>query len=251
MKRITFVVLFLALVFVFAVGAPATDATPSVNEILDKYLEAIGGTAAIDKITSRVSRGTVEVVGMDTKGTVEIYEKAPDKLVRIVKIPGVFAWASGFNSTLGWAFNQESGKVQVKKGKELAAAKFEASFYRNTKLNEYYPRMSLKGVEKIQYRDEKRETYVIEATPNVGNTERFYFDTTNGLLIRHDTQEESEEEGKITVVEYLLDYTAVDGVKLPFTSRQRQGTAVFIFRLTDVKQNVTIDDARFDKPAVR
>jgi hypothetical protein len=42
----------------------------------------------------------------------------------------------------------------------------------------------------------------------------------------------------------------VDGLKIPFTSRQRQGTAIFIFRFTDVKQNVVID-ARFDKPVVR
>jgi hypothetical protein len=244
----TFAVLFL--VWVFSFRAPATDTTPSVNQILDKYVEAIGGTAAIDKITSRVSRGTAEIVGLDVKGTIEIYEKAPDKLVRIVKIPGVFAWASGFNSTMAWAFNQEAGKVEVKKGKELAAAKFEASFYRSMKLNEYYSRMSLKGVEKIQYRDEKRETYVIEATPNVGYTERLYFDTANGLLIRHDTQEEAEE-GKVPIIEYLLDYKAVDGIKVPFTSRQRQGTTILIFRLTDVKQNVAIDDARFDKPAVR
>jgi len=250
MKRIMSVVLFSVLVFVFAFGSPSTDAPPSVDQIVGRYVEAIGGTAAIDKITSRVSRGTVEVVGINTKGTVEIYEKAPDKLVRIVRIPGVLAWAEGFNSTMGWAFNQQAGKVEVKKGKELAAAKFEASFYRFMKLNEYYSRISLKGVETIQYRDEKRETHVIEATPNVGGTERLYFDTANGLLIRRDTQEESED-GKIPIIEYLLDYTVLDGIKVPMTSRVRQGTTVFIFRLTDVKQNVVIDDARFDKPAIR
>jgi len=54
-----------------------------------------------------------------------------------------------------------------------------------------------------------------------------------------------------SIIEYLLDYTVLDGIKVPMTSRVRQGTTVFIFRLTDVKQNVVIDDARFDKPAIR
>ena len=228
----------------------ATDAAPSVDQILDKYVEAIGGKAAIEKVTSRVSIGSAEIVGMDAKGTIEIYEKAPNKLTRIVKIPGAFAWASGFNGTLAWAFNMSSGKLEEKKGKELAVAKTAADFYQVLKLKERYSKISVKGVEKIQYRNGPRETYVIEATAPTGDPEKLYFDTETGLLIRHDTMEESEE-GKVPIREFLLDYKEVDGVKIPFTSRQAQGTTVLLFKLTDVKQNLGIDEARFNKPAIK
>jgi zinc protease len=228
-----------------------TDAAPSVDQILDKYVEALGGKAAIQKVTSRVSKGTAELVGLETKGTIEIYEKAPDKLTRIVKIPGVSAWAWGFNGTQAWAFNRASGKLEEKKGKELTLAKTEAEFYQVLKLKERYSKMAVKGVEQIQYRNGPRATYVIEATAaTTGDPEKLYFDTENGLLIRHDTVEESEE-GKVPIREFLLDYTEVDGVKIPFTSRQAQGRTVLLFKLTDVKQNLGIDEARFNKPAIK
>jgi outer membrane lipoprotein-sorting protein len=233
-----------------ALLSSTTDAVPSVDQILDKYVEALGGKAAIQKVTSRVSKGTAEIVGLETKGTIEIYEKAPDKLTRIVKIPGAFAWASGFNGTMAWAFNMSSGKLEEKKGKDLTVAKTEAEFYQVLKLKEHYATMAVKGVEQIQYRNGPRATYVIEATATTGDPEKLYFDTENGLLIRHDTVEVSDE-GKVPIREFLLDYTDVDGVKIPFTSRQAQGRTVLLFKLTDVKQNLGIDDGRFNKPAVR
>jgi outer membrane lipoprotein-sorting protein len=113
-----------------------------------------------------------------------------------------------------------------------------------------YQKLTLKGVELIQYRDGTRETHVIEATPAKGSAERLYFDTQNGLLIRRDTMEESEE-GKVPIREFLLDYKDVDGVKVPFTSRQGQGKVILIYRFTEIKHNVAIEDARFNKPELK
>ena len=234
---------------ILAVRADSTS--PSIDGIFAKYVEAIGGKAAVEKITSRVSKGTVEVVGREEKGTVEVYEKAPHKLVKIVKIPGAGGWAWGFNGSMAWNFVPATGKVEETKGQGLTMAKFEADFYQALKLKERYSNVTLKGVQKIQYRDGPRETYVIEATPVTGgDPEKFYFDTQSGLLIRHDTVDHSED-GKVPIREFLLDYTAVDGIKVPFTTRVAQGPLIFIFRYTEVKQNVVIDDGRFNMPLVR
>jgi len=234
---------------ILAVRADTT--TPSIDEIFAKYVEAIGGKAAVEKITSRVSKGTVEVVGLEEKGTVEVYEKAPQKLVQIVKIRGAGGWAWGFNGSMAWNFVPATGKVEETKGQGLTMAKFEADFYQALKLKERYSNVTLNGVQKIQYRDGPRETYVIEATPVTGgDPEKFYFETQSGLLIRHDTVDKSED-GKVPIREFLLDYTAVDGIKVPFTRRLAQGPLIFIFRYTEVKQNVVIDDGRFNMPSVR
>jgi hypothetical protein len=230
-----------------AAGSPAL---PTIDQLLNANLEALGGKAAIEKVTSRVSKGTAEIVGLDSKGTIEVYEKAPDQLVRIVKIPGAMAWASGFDGSAGWDFNPQNSKVEDKQGAALAAARAEADFYQVLKLKARYPQMAIKGLQKIQYRGGERETYLVEATPVSGDPEKFYFDTEDNLLIRHDSQENSED-GQVLIREFYLDYTAVDGVKIPFTTRVNQGKIVFIFRLTEVKQNVGIDPARFKKPAVR
>lgn len=228
-----------------AQASSSNATTPTADQIIDNYVAAIGGKAAIEKITSRVSKGTAEVVGLAEKGTVEVYEKAPDKICTILKVPGVGARAWGFNGTMGWAFNPESGKIEERTGKDLVAAKTEADFYQPLKLREHYSKLSVKGVEKIQYREGPRETYVIEATNPSGEVEKLYFDTTSALLIRHDTWED-----KLPIREFLLDYTEVDGVKVPFTSRQAEGRNILILRFTEVKQNVAIDEARFNKPRI-
>lgn len=233
-----------------ATAATSSEAAPTVEQVLDKYVEALGGRAAIEKVKSRVSVGTAEIVGLDKKGTVEVYEQAPNKTLHVVKIPGVVAWANGFNGTVAWEFNPENGSIEEKKGSALNSVKAASDFYQMLNLRSRYPKMALKGVESIKYRDGERASYVVEATPQKGDAEKLYFDVENGLLIRHDTQEQAEE-GKVTVREYLLDYKDVDGVKVPFTSRQAQGKVVFIFRLSEVKQNVAIEDARFNKPAIK
>ena len=48
---------------------------PSVDEILDKYVQALGGKAALEKLTSRVAKGTFEMDQTPGEATEEIYEK--------------------------------------------------------------------------------------------------------------------------------------------------------------------------------
>ena len=84
--------------------------------------------------------------------------------------------------------------------------------------------MTLKGREKVGGSD----AFVVEATPAEGHATRLYFDTQTGLLLRKDKT-------------YFEDYREVDGVKLPF--RERDDFSVI--RLTEVKHNLPVDDARF------
>ena len=54
----------------------ATEA-PTLEQILDKYVEALGGRAALAKVNSRASKGTFTSINLKTKGPIEIYAKAP------------------------------------------------------------------------------------------------------------------------------------------------------------------------------
>ncbi len=50
---------------------------PSADELFEKYLKAVGGAAAVDKVTSRVMKGTITFG--DSNVPIEIYSKAPDE----------------------------------------------------------------------------------------------------------------------------------------------------------------------------
>src|SRR5271166_2243074 len=54
---------------------------PSGDELIDKYLRAVGGAAAIDKIKSRVMKGTVTFGDRDVP--IEIFAKDPEKRISI------------------------------------------------------------------------------------------------------------------------------------------------------------------------
>ena len=220
-------------------SAPATTTKsqqelPTVEQILEKYIQAIGGKAAVQAPSSRVMKGTITVPAIGAKGTIEIYSKAPNKELTEIASAVLGNSREGFNGTVAWA--EENG--EVKDSPDFA--KRDADFYLPIRLREIYPKMQLKGKEKIG----DIQSYVLEA-PRGGNPERWYFDTQTGLLIR--TEEMSG--GKLQHRADYEDYRAVDGLLIPFTERRMEEGLDVIIKYTEVKHNVQIDDARFEKPA--
>jgi outer membrane lipoprotein-sorting protein len=224
------------------IPAAAQDASPSVDQILDKYVQAIGGKEAVQKITSRVSKGAFEMEQMGGDATTEIYEKAPNKMYSVTS-SSMGEFKRGFNGTVGWSNNPMQGLVELS-GPQLADMKRSSDFYRAIKLKELYPKRTLKGKEAVNGHD----AYVVELTPGEGSPETWYFDTDSGLVVRMQTSMETPN-GPMDVDSTLSDYRDVDGVKVPFTIHQSLGQFDFTIKLNDVKQNVPIDDKVFDKPA--
>jgi zinc protease len=209
---------------------------PTIDQILDKYVQAIGGKAAIQKPTSRVMKGTVDVPEFGAKGTIELYAKSPNKQLTEMASSMLGTWRLGFNGTTAW--EEEDGEM-----KDVAVfPKREADFYLPIKMRDLYPRIDLKGKEKIG----NREAYILEA-PRAGNPKRWYFDIETGLLLRAEAR---NSKGDLLNREDYDDYRAVDGLQLAFGIHRidEDGTEITI-QLTEVKHNVPIDDSKFEKPA--
>ena len=230
----------------FGQGTPQKpDAMPSVDQILDKYVQALGGKAAIEKVTSNVIKGTFDLPAMGMSGPLEIYAKAPNKNATIINLAGFGVVQFGFNGTIGWSQDPQSGLREMT-GTELADTKRDSDFYRDIKLKQLFPKMTLTGKDKVGDRD----VYVIEATPADGKPEKMYFDTQTGLLLRLDNDRESPQ-GAAHVETYFEDYKETGGVKTPFTIRIVRPDISFTIKTAEVKQNVPIDDAKFNKPATQ
>ena len=226
-------------------AAAKADAMPSVDQILDKYVQALGGKAAIEKVTSTLITGTFELPAMGMSGSLEIYAKAPNKNAIVINLSGFGLIQSGFNGTIAWSQDPQSGLRELT-GAELADTKRDAEFHKDIKLKQVYPKMTLTGKDKVGERD----AYVIEATPADGKPEKMYFDTQTGLLLRRDIDRESPQ-GAAHVETYFEDYKETGGVKTPFTIKIVRPEISFTLKTTEVKQNVPIDDAKFNKPAAQ
>jgi outer membrane lipoprotein-sorting protein len=236
----------------FAQGGPqkpspdgAAGPLPSVDQILDKYVQALGGKAAIEKVTSTASKGTFDIAAFGASGSAEIWEKAPNKTSLRLDIPGFGLVLSAFNGTVAWSQDPQSG-FREKTGAELAAAKLDADFYKPLKLKQLYPKITVKGKEKVGDKD----AYVLIATPAEGAAETWYFDAASGLLSRMDIERESPE-GKMAVQVFQEDYKDVGGIKVPHTVRQITSAFTIVIKLDEVKQNVAIDETKFNKPAAQ
>lgn len=249
MKRIMSVIL-LSLAVAGAASAQETkpkpaDAMPTADQIIEKYVQALGGKAALEKINSRTSKASFDIPAMGANGTAEIYEKAPNKTLAIITIPGYGVIREAYDGKVAWAEDPSTG-IREKSGTEFADAKNEAEFHRALKLKQLFPTMTVKGKEKVG----EREAYLIEAKPAEGSMEKWYFDTQTGLLIRQDAERESPQ-GKVPTETYLEDYREVDGIKIPHITRVSNPMFVISIKTEEVKHNVPVEDAKFAKPTAK
>ena len=226
-----------------AAGAMQGAATPTADQVLDHYVQAIGGRAAWMKLTSRVSKGSIEIPAMDNlTGTVEIHEKAPNLMLAVINLGGA-AFEQGFDGTTAWSDNPRDG-LRVLTGGELDDARREANFYHPLELQKNYTKLTISGIERVNEHD----TYVLVAEREKGAPDKMYFDVQSGLMVRSVNQRYTPD-GLTEFQADVEDYTALDGVKLPFTVRQSGGGSAFVIHFTEVQHNVQLTDAQFAKPA--
>src|SRR5436190_20984630 len=148
---------------------------PTLEQILDRYVQSLGGKAAIEKINTRASRGAFTSAKLKAKGTVELYAKAPNKQLMVLAAEDFGSYKRGFNGTVAW----EKYPGDPDAANVPGFAKRDAEFYLPLKFLETFPRIALKGATKLG----DREVYVLEA-PAAGNPKRWYFDRQSGLLVR-------------------------------------------------------------------
>lgn len=224
---------------------PATTADPSmptVDQILDQYVRAVGGRELLAKLTTRISRGSR--IGAD--GILvpeEVHQKAPNKLLVVTTYPNI-ALSVRLNGQRGWA--GDKNKSDEISGEQLAELEYEAKFNKEISLKEMYPTMKPGGKATI----ERMEVYVIEASSRSGHLEKLYFDKQTGLLVRR-YREAKTVLGPFPLQTDYEDYQAVDGVKLPLTIRWSMPGRVWGRRIAEVKHNVSIEDDQFEAPSSR
>jgi len=234
-----------------AADAPAPSAAPlpSADEIIEASIKAIGGREAVQKFTSLVVKGTYEftAAGRTASGIFEQYYKPPDKIYMSINVPKVFKQEEGFDGTVGWTKTAQG--VMEMSGWQLAFKKrsTEGAFiYDVNRFKEFYPKSSVRGVEKVEGRD----AYAVEVTPTVGKTETLYFDKQTGLMVRWDIMYESGRQQGVSfpLTLFAEGYADVNGMMMPMIYRQVSPSQTAVLRFVEVKFNVPVDESKFRKP---
>ena len=229
----------------WALGSSSSksETLPSVKQILDRYVQALGGVEALTKITTRVAKGSR--VGAD--GVLvpeEVYQKAPNKLLTITSYPNV-VFSNGFNGTAVWGYSSRDGATPLS-GQFLDQVRRDAVFYKELKLEELYSKLTV--LEKAPIGD--AAAYIIQATPVNGPPEKLFFDLKTGLLVRRYVESDTPL-GKLPLQTDYEDYRDVEGVKQPFMIRWSMPGRIWGRKIDEIKQNVPLDDTKFNAPASR
>ena len=226
-------------------GATQQQAQPSLTaeQIVEKSIEASGGRKALEKMTSMVVEGLMGTESGELRNAVKYYAKAPNKRLIVMTFAEAGEMRQGFDGRLGWI--QMPGEEPVElTGEQLDGARREAVFNGSLKWRELYPKIELKGREKVG----GREAYAIELTPTDGKPVTQFFDAETFLMVRQTGNFETPQ-GAMDIRVELSDYRdAGGGVMWPFLTRQVMPMGEVIMRITTVKLDAAIDDAVFAKP---
>ncbi|HSE17463.1 MAG TPA: tetratricopeptide repeat protein [Pyrinomonadaceae bacterium] len=191
----------------------SSGALPPVDELINKYLQAAGGEAAINAVSSRVVTGTLDIAGVSRGGTFETYTVAPNKALSIMK--------PGPTETIKVGYN----------------------FYAILNLKNTYAKMTLRGKSKIGY----REVYVIDLQPATGAADRLFMDAETYLPVRLNSSR--MQAGVSPPVEvYYDDWREADGLKAPYTITISSGKRTMTLTVKKVWSNIPVDASIFEKP---
>jgi hypothetical protein len=243
----------------FPVLEPVTapkPSLPSVDQVLARYVQALGGEQALRKVTARAITGTQYIPTgpggvVPTPAAVERFQKAPNRSVTIYRAP-TYAIAEGFDGVTAWSQNQ-AGRVTEPVTLDASRAARAADFYEPLNLKREYEQLTVRGIEKVNGRD----AYHVVGVPAGDKPESLYFDTQTGLLLRKRTVLPTPI-GDSPFQTDFDDYRDTGGgLKFPFLIHMNPANArtelapEATLRVIKVEDNPAIDDAKFARPASR
>jgi photosynthetic reaction center cytochrome c subunit len=214
---------------------------PTADQLMDKYLQAVGGMDALAKITSRVEKGNM--VGADGRKTpVDIYEKGADERVMITHTANGDR-STGYDGSSAWTMGG-NGAPREMASFDREGSQLEDDLYLATHVKQIYSQWRVGRPDKIGDRD----VYVLNGTGQGHVPVRLYIDQQTGMLLRlmHFTETPL---GRLPAQVDFSDYRDQDGVKVPYKMVMARPAGRTVLELDQVQQNVAVDDSKFTRPA--
>ncbi|MBC7572558.1 MAG: hypothetical protein H7319_22925 [Spirosoma sp.] len=216
-------------------GATAQD-TPTADQILDKYVAAIGGKDALMKVTDLTMNMSAET------------ERGPIMITRKNKLPNKFSMV--INASGMEVMKQTGDGTKVLMGGMQGSKTIDgAEAQKMTTMNTLFPELhyaengvtsTVVGPEKIDGKD----TYKLSHATADGTTWTDNFDTSTGLKVQSIVTTKSQR-GEMTTTTGYADYKENNGIKFPMTLNQQTPRGAMTMTVDNVKVNKGLKDSDF------
>lgn len=212
--------------------------TPTADQVIDRYIAAIGGKSALAKVTDVTTH-------MSSEG-----QRGAIMITRKQKLPNKFSTVINANGTevmrqVGNGSKVTMGGMQGNRTLEGVPAQ------QMTAINIIFPELhyaengvtsTLVGLEKVASKD----TYKLSHTTSDGSaTWTDNFDTTTGLKVQSVITNKSQRGDELTTTMVYADYRTVNGIKFPMTIQQQSSRGPIAMTVDNVRINRGLRDSDF------
>lgn len=221
----------------WAGSSKKVPANVSAKDVLNKYIQAIGGLDKVKAIKDQTITATGAVSGTDIKMTKKF--KSPDKFLLDVFIPVMNVHASKL------IVNGDSvSAVQMGNPAQLddnAKANIKANLALIPEVDYLKDGADVQLAQNIVTDDNGKETYLLTVKEDEENSTELYYDVVTGLLVKKISRNGDQITGAIET----SDYREVNGVKFPFLLKNNIGGQQIDFKVDEIKVNSNLSDADF------
>ncbi|MEI8280078.1 MAG: insulinase family protein [Bacteroidota bacterium] len=217
----------------------AVPANVTINEVMKKYIAALGGEKVINSIKDIkiVSSGEFQNIAL----TITAEKKSPSKMNMSISGMGMTFQKMVLNGDKG--YQEVQGKRTDMTADDLAENQEEADIQSILHPEKYGIKRTVKAMDNVNGSD----AYVVEAVNAKGKKSTEYYDVQSGLLVKKvSTATAAEGEPTSTETVEYLDYKEVTGgYKVPYTVKEAAGPQIITAKVQSVDINKGIDDAEF------
>jgi hypothetical protein len=227
---------------------PPAVGGPSANEILDKYLDALGGVQRLKGLTSFIATGVSQGYGgFGGDGDFTIYSRAPNQ-----RTTQIFFKQHPERGDSTWAFDGRAGWIKTPRGLfslvaleggELDGARLEAQLAFPGQIREVLKNFRT-GLRRAI---DDKDYLIVQGTGPRGLLATFYFDEETGLL-RRLVRYTPSPVGRVSVQIDYSDYRDVGGIKFPFELQFSWLDGRYTAKIKEIRTNVPIDAKVFARP---
>lgn len=224
--------------------ASGQNKSPAVDEVIQKYVDAIGGLEKLRAVRTLKMTGKA-MLGEQTNAPMTLQLKRPASSRLDMEIQGQNI-VQAFDGTTGWMLMPFRNPAPEKANSEETQQMRENSDmdgplvdYR-TKGNQ----VELLGTEDVA----GTSTYKIKVARKGGHTEVHYINASSFLPLKNVTAR-SQNGTSVEIESYPRDFRKVGGILLPYTIEQKaNGKTVMRMVMERIEVNVPVDDDIFKMP---
>jgi len=234
----------IVMLFLSLISSPVFS--QSVKELVEKMIDAQGGRKALEAVKDTTIQGTMEMIQYGMKGTMNLYQKEPNKLRIEAEVMGMTV-TQGFDGEKAWWTNPQTGATEAMPERMAQDIKKQA-LGNDSLLNpdKYGIKYEAKGKEKIQDKD----YFLLEQTLPDGSKSMIYLDPVTYLVYKTKTKTVDPQSGaEINVETIFADYQKVEPMVVAHSMTVLHDGAEFMkMAFSKISYNSNLDDAKFAMP---